>query len=66
MTQHALYVQFEAKPGKEQEVATFLSNARSMVNAATFRLNPRRIEPDEPSSGGEECRVRRLFVRLSD
>jgi quinol monooxygenase YgiN len=32
MTQHALYVQLEAKPGKEQEVATFLSNARSMVN----------------------------------
>jgi quinol monooxygenase YgiN len=32
MTQHALYVQLEAKPGKEQEVASFLSNARSMVS----------------------------------
>jgi len=32
MTQHALYVQLEAKPGKEQEVATFLSGARSMVD----------------------------------
>ena len=32
MTQHALYVQLEAKPGKEQEVATFLSGARSMIN----------------------------------
>ncbi len=32
MTQHALYVQLEARPGKEQEVASFLSNARSMVN----------------------------------
>ena len=32
MTQHALYVQLEAKPGKEQEVASFLSSARSMVN----------------------------------
>jgi quinol monooxygenase YgiN len=32
MTQHALYVQLEAKPGKEQEVASFLSGARSMVN----------------------------------
>jgi quinol monooxygenase YgiN len=32
MTQHALYVQLEAKPGKEQEVATFLSGARTMVN----------------------------------
>jgi quinol monooxygenase YgiN len=31
MTQHALYVQLEAKPGKEQEVVNFLSNARSMV-----------------------------------
>jgi len=31
MTQHALYVQLEAKPGKEQEVATFLSGARNMV-----------------------------------
>lgn len=32
MTQHALYVQLEAKPGKEQEVASLLSNARTMVN----------------------------------
>ena len=32
MTQHALYVQLEAKPGKEQEVATFLSGARTMVD----------------------------------
>jgi quinol monooxygenase YgiN len=32
MTQHALYVQLEAKPGKEQEVASFLSSARTMVN----------------------------------
>jgi quinol monooxygenase YgiN len=31
MTQHALYVQLEAKPGKEQEVAAFLANARPMV-----------------------------------
>ena len=31
MTQHALYVQLEAKPGKEQEVVNFLSSARSMV-----------------------------------
>jgi quinol monooxygenase YgiN len=31
MTQHALYVQLEAKPGKEEEVAAFLSGARSMV-----------------------------------
>ena len=32
MTQHALYVQLEAKPGKEQEVASFLSGGRSMVD----------------------------------
>jgi quinol monooxygenase YgiN len=32
MTQHALYIQLEAKPGKEQEVASFLSSARSTVN----------------------------------
>ena len=31
ITQHALYVQLEAKPGKEQEVATFLSGARNMI-----------------------------------
>ena len=31
MTKHALYVQLEAKPGKEQEVATFLSGARNMI-----------------------------------
>jgi quinol monooxygenase YgiN len=33
MTQHALYVQLEAKPGKEQEVAAFLSSAQPMVEA---------------------------------
>jgi len=32
MTQHALYVQLEAKPGREQEVASFLSSARSMID----------------------------------
>ena len=32
MTQHALFVQLEAKPGKEQEVATFLSGVRSMID----------------------------------
>ena len=32
MTQHALYVQLEAKPGKEEEVAAFLASARSMVD----------------------------------
>ena len=31
MTQPALYVQLEAKPGKEQEVLNFLSSARTMV-----------------------------------
>jgi quinol monooxygenase YgiN len=33
MTQHALYVRLEAKPGKEHEVAAFLSGAQSMVEA---------------------------------
>ena len=32
MTHHALYVRLEAKPGMEQEVASFLSSARSMVD----------------------------------
>ena len=32
MTQHALYVQLEAKPGMEKEVAAFLSSARPMVD----------------------------------
>lgn len=31
MTQHALYCQLEAKPGMEQEVASFLSSAQRMV-----------------------------------
>ncbi|MGO9390709.1 putative quinol monooxygenase [Rhodoblastus sp.] len=31
MTQLALYVQLEAKPGKEKDVAAFLSNAQQMV-----------------------------------
>jgi quinol monooxygenase YgiN len=33
MTQHALYVRLEAKPGKEHEVAAFLSGAQPMVEA---------------------------------
>jgi quinol monooxygenase YgiN len=33
MTQLALYVQLEAKPGKEQEVAAFLSGARRIVES---------------------------------
>jgi quinol monooxygenase YgiN len=32
MTQHALYVRLEAKPGKEQEVAAFLAGARPMID----------------------------------
>ena len=32
MTQHALYCQLEAKPGMEQEVASFLTGARRMVD----------------------------------
>jgi quinol monooxygenase YgiN len=33
MTQHALYVRLEAKPGKEHEVAAFLSGALPLVYA---------------------------------
>jgi quinol monooxygenase YgiN len=32
MTKYALYVHLEAKPGKEQEVAGFLSSALPLVN----------------------------------
>jgi len=32
MTKYALYVRLEAKPGKEQEVAAFLSSAAALVN----------------------------------
>ncbi len=32
MTKYALYVRLEAKPGKEQEVAAFLSSALPLVN----------------------------------
>jgi quinol monooxygenase YgiN len=35
MTRFALYVQLMAKPGREEEVATFLANARSLVLAET-------------------------------
>ena len=48
MTQLALYVQLEAKPGKEEEVASFLSSARSLVDAEpettawfAIRMGPR-------------------------
>ncbi|RTM15291.1 MAG: antibiotic biosynthesis monooxygenase [Bradyrhizobiaceae bacterium] len=33
MTHFAIYVELKAKPGKEEEVATFLANARSLVLA---------------------------------
>lgn len=33
MTKLALYVQLEAKPGKERELADFLTGARSVVEA---------------------------------
>ena len=32
MTKQGLYVQLEAKPGKERDVAAFLADARSMVD----------------------------------
>ena len=32
MTKYALYVRLEAKPGKDQEVAAFLSSALPLVN----------------------------------
>jgi quinol monooxygenase YgiN len=35
VTRFALYVELKAKPGKEEEVATFLSNARGLVMAET-------------------------------
>jgi quinol monooxygenase YgiN len=48
MTQHALYCQLEAKPGMEQEVATFLSSAQRMVESEpettawfAIRMGPR-------------------------
>ena len=50
MTQHALYCQLEAKPGMEQEVATFLTGARRMVDAEpdttawfAIRMGPRNL-----------------------
>lgn len=33
MTQFAIYVELKAQPGKEEEVASFLTNARSLVAA---------------------------------
>jgi quinol monooxygenase YgiN len=35
MTHFALYVELKAKPGREEEVATFLANARALVLAET-------------------------------
>jgi quinol monooxygenase YgiN len=35
MTRFALYVELKAKPGREEDVATFLANARSLVMAET-------------------------------
>jgi quinol monooxygenase YgiN len=35
MTQFALYVEMKAKPGREEDVATFLAKARDLVMAET-------------------------------
>jgi quinol monooxygenase YgiN len=35
MTRFALYLELKAKPGKEEEVAKFLANARALVLAET-------------------------------
>ena len=35
MTHFALYVELKAKPGRAEDVATFLANARSLVIAET-------------------------------
>ena len=35
MTRFALYVELKAKPDREEDVATFLANARSLVLAET-------------------------------
>ena len=35
MTRFALYVELKAKPGQEEDVATFLAGARDLVMAAT-------------------------------
>jgi hypothetical protein len=35
MTRFALYVELKAKPGREEDVATFLANARGLVLAET-------------------------------
>jgi quinol monooxygenase YgiN len=33
MTQHALYVELHAQPGKEEELAAFLAGAKALVDA---------------------------------
>ena len=33
MTQHALYVELHAQPGKEEELAAFLASAKPLVDA---------------------------------
>lgn len=38
MTSLALYVELKAKPGREEDVATFLAKARDMVAAETGPL----------------------------
>ena len=35
MTRFALYVELKAKPGREEDVATFLANARGLILAET-------------------------------
>jgi hypothetical protein len=50
MTNYALYVPLEAKPGKEKEVADFLRSAVPLVNAETGTISWFAIQ-EEPSLG---------------
>lgn len=66
MTRHALYVELEAKPGKEQEVASFLASALHMIDdepqtTAWFamRMGPRTfgIFDAFPNESGREAHL---------
>ena len=70
MTHFALYVELKAKPGKEEEVAAFLANARSLVLAETGTVAWFAVRFDKATFAifdafNDEIRTDRAFKRRS-
>ena len=58
MTVFALYVELKAKPGREEDVATFLANARALVLAETGTVAWFAVRFDKATGKQKEYQLR--------